>query len=172
VVIVFAERRSAVARVGAALLRVRWVVRAPIWVFRARLGAVFGRRLVMIEHIGRSSGLRRHVVLEVVDRPGPGSWVVVAGLGRRAQWFRNVEADPRVRVYRGSHAPVAALARRLGPGAVAVSLGRYADAHPRAWTTLRRVLEESLGTPVDERGTDLLVVAIELVPRPWPSARP
>jgi hypothetical protein len=61
---------------------------------------------------------------------------------------------------------VAALARRLDPGAAAVSVGRYADAHPQAWATLRRVLEESLATPVDERGTDLLVVAVELVPRP------
>lgn len=74
--------------------------------YRARLDAVFGSRLLMIEHVGRSSGLRRYVVLEVIDRPSPDCFVVVAGFGHRAQWFRNVEANPHVRVYLGSRTPV------------------------------------------------------------------
>ncbi|UZJ26927.1 nitroreductase family deazaflavin-dependent oxidoreductase (plasmid) [Rhodococcus antarcticus] len=140
------------------------MVRAPIWLFRARLGAVFGSRLLMIEHVGRRSGLRRYVVLEVVDRPSPGCCVVVAGFGRRAQWFRNVEANPHVRVYLGSRAPVAAVARRLDDGAATVSLGRYADAHPRSWAKFRPVLEQTLGTHIDGRGTDLPMVAIDVEP--------
>jgi hypothetical protein len=48
------------AATGAArLLRVRWLVRAPVWAYRARLGALFGSRLVMLEHTGRTSGRRR-----------------------------------------------------------------------------------------------------------------
>lgn len=43
-------------RAAAALLRVRWFVRAPIWLFRARLGGLFGSRLLMLEHVGRSPG--------------------------------------------------------------------------------------------------------------------
>ncbi len=82
----------------------------------------------MVEHIGRISGLRRNAVLEIVDRPGPGSYVVVAGFGRRAQWLRNVKANPHVRVYLDSRAPAAAVARRLDSGASAASLGRYASA--------------------------------------------
>ena len=160
--VVSVERRSLVARVGAALLHVRWFVRAPIWLYRARLGVVFGSRLLMIEHTGRTSGLRRYVVLEIVDRPSPGRYVVVAGFGRRAQWFRNVEANPQVRVYLGSRAPVAAVARRLDPDATAASLGRYADAHPRSWAKLRPVLEETLGTLIDERGTELPMIALNL----------
>lgn len=51
----------------------RWFVRAPIWLFRARLGFLLGSRLLMLEHLGRKSGGRRHVVLEVVTR-APGSY--------------------------------------------------------------------------------------------------
>ncbi len=116
----------------------------------------------MVEHIGRTSGLRRYVVLEIVDRPGPGSYVVVAGFGRRAQWLRNVEANPPVRVYLGSRAPAAAVARRLDSDASAASLGRYASAHPRSWAKLRPVLEETLGTRIDERGSELPMVALDL----------
>lgn len=123
---------------------------------------VFGSRLLMIEHTGRTSGLRRYVVLEIVDRPSPGCFVVVAGFGRRAQWFRNVEANPQVRIYLGSRAPAAAVARRLDPDATTASLRRYAGAQPRSWAKLRPVLEETLGTRIDERGTELPMIALDL----------
>jgi len=63
-----------VAARGAALLQVRWFVRSPIWLYRARLGFVFGSRLLMLEHVGRTSGHRRYVVLEVIARPAPGRY--------------------------------------------------------------------------------------------------
>lgn len=71
-------------RVGAALLGTHWLVRAPIWIYRARLGFLFGRRLLMLEHLGRGSGRRRYVVLEIVDHPAAGSYVVISGFGTRA----------------------------------------------------------------------------------------
>lgn len=155
-------RRHRIARAGGALLRIRWLVRAPIWLYRARLGFVFGARLLMLEHLGRNSGLKRYVVLEVIDEPKPGRYVVVSGFGRRAQWYRNVEANPQVRVYLGSRAPVAATAHRLDGAASAASLGRYAHAHPRSWATLRPVLEQTLGATIGEHGTELPVVAVDL----------
>jgi len=100
----------------------------------------------MLEHRGRTSGLRRYVVLEIVDRPALDTYVVVSGLGGRAQWFRNVEANPQVRVHVGSRKPAPAIAHRLDADATAASLGRYASAHPRSWAKLRPVLEETLGT--------------------------
>ena len=152
-----------IARAGAALLRVRGVARAPIWLYRARLGFVFGNRLLMLEHVGRTSGLKRYVVLEVVDHPTPTRYVVVSGFGERAQWFRNVEANPHVRVYLGSRRPAPATAHRRGRDASAESLNRYAEAHPRSWTKLRPFLEETLGRRIDEHGSELPVIAIDLV---------
>lgn len=145
---------------GARLLRVRWLVRAPIWIYRARLGALFGGRLLMLEHRGRRSGRRRYVVLEVVDRPQPGTYVVVSGFGRAAQWYRNIEADPRVRLYLGSRGPTQAEARPLGGEQAAASLRRYAAAHPRAWASLRPVLERTLGARIAADGTELPMVGL------------
>ncbi len=81
--------------------------------YRVGLGFVFGNRLLMLEHTGRTSGLQRHVALEIVDHPTPGGYIVVSGFGDRAQWFRNVEANPQVHVGPGSRKPVPALAHRL-----------------------------------------------------------
>jgi len=145
------------------MLRVRLFVRAPIWLYRARLGVIFGHRLLMLEHVGRNTGQRRFVVLEVVDHPAPDRYVVVSGFGTRAQWFRNVEANPQVCVYLASHAPVPATARRLDGAAATAALGRYADAHPRAWAKLRPVLEDTLGTSIDEHGTELPMIALDVV---------
>lgn len=158
---------------AASLLRVRWMVRAPIWLYRARLGALLGSRLLMLEHTGRSSGLPRYVVLEVVDHPDPLRYVVVSGFGERAQWFRNVRADPRVRVQVGSRRPVAAEAVLLDPTAASEALSRYAAAHPRAWSALRPVLEETVGARIDKHGSEhggahedaLPVIALDLADR-------
>ena len=162
---VTAGRRNPTIRAGAALLRVRWIVRAPIWLYRARLGVVFGSRLLMLEHVGRKSGHKRYVVLEIVDHPGADRYVVVSGFGDRAQWFRNLDANPQVRIYLTSHKPVSAIADRLDAGASAASLSRYAAAHPRSWAKLRPILEQTLGTRINERGTELPMIAIDLVDR-------
>lgn len=119
----------------------------------------------MLEHVGRSSGLKRYVVLEIVDHPAPSRYVVVSGFGEHAQWFRNVAVEPRVRVYVASRTPTAATAHRLDRDASAESLGRYADAHPRSWAKLRPVLEQTLGTRIDDTGTDLPMIAIDLASR-------
>lgn len=85
-----------------------------------------GTRLLMLEHVGRTSGLRRYAVLEVVDHPSPRRYVVVSGFGDRAQWFRNVEANPQIRAYLGSRTPATATGHRLDADASAASLRRYA----------------------------------------------
>ena len=143
-------------------MRVRWIVRAPVWLYRARLGFVFGSRLLMLEHTGRTTGVRRYAVLEAVDHPDPRTYIVAAGFGDRAQWLRNVRANPRVRVYTGSRRPVPATARPLTTGQAAAALTAYARRHPRAWATLKPVFEATLGTRIDSDGTSLPMVALDL----------
>jgi deazaflavin-dependent oxidoreductase (nitroreductase family) len=150
------------AAVAARPLRTRWVVRAPIWAYRARLGFVFGTRLIMIEHTGRSTGIRRYVILETVGHPGPGTWIVAAGFGDRAQWLRNIRVNPQVRVWAGARRAAPATARPLTPGQAAAALTAYAGRHPRAWTALRPVFETTLGAPVSSDGTTLPMIAFHL----------
>lgn len=153
---------GAIVAWAAGLLRVRWLVRAPVGLYRARLGFLFGSRLLMLEHTGRKSGARRHVVLEVVDRPRPGTYVVVSGFGARAQWFRNVRANPHVRVYAGGHRPAPATARLLTSDEATAALTAYAASHPRAWAALKPVLEATLGARISDQETSLPVIALEL----------
>lgn len=143
------------------VLRMRRLVRAPIWLFRARLGAVFGQRMLLLEHIGRTSGLRRYVVLEVIDRPEPGVYIVASGFGMRAQWLRNVRANPAVRVWVGSHPPARATARQLTQQQAADTLTSYASRHPRRWDTFSALLESTLGTDDGEHYTALPLIALE-----------
>lgn len=151
-----------VAEAGGALLRVRWLVRAPVWLYRARLGFLFGTRLLMLEHTGRTSGARRYVVLEIVARPSPGVYIVASGFGTKAQWFRNIVVDPQVRVYLGGHQPRPASARVLDHDHSTDALAAYAAAHPRAWQTLRPVFETTLGAQIDDHTTPLPLVALGL----------
>jgi deazaflavin-dependent oxidoreductase (nitroreductase family) len=137
------------ARWGLRLLRTRWLVRAPVLLYRSGLGFVFGRRLLMLEHVGRVSGRRRYVVLETVDHPDPTTFVVVSGFGTRAQWYRNVVARPEVRVTTGLRRRVPAAAVPLDEQEVAETLRGYATRHPRAWRRLRGVLEAALDAPVE-----------------------
>jgi deazaflavin-dependent oxidoreductase (nitroreductase family) len=153
---------SLLVRVGGRLLRSRRLMRAPIRMYKARAGALFGSRILMLEHIGRKSGAARHAVLEVVDHPAPDVYLVASGFGRKAQWFRNIEANPRVRVYVGSHAPRRAAARILGQQEVDRALAAYRDRHRRAWERFRPVLEETLGAPITDTDSPLPLVELRL----------
>ncbi|MGH3632438.1 MAG: nitroreductase family deazaflavin-dependent oxidoreductase, partial [Sciscionella sp.] len=100
-------------------------MRAPIRLYRARLGFVFGSRMLMFEHIGRQSGLSRYVVLEVLGHPAPGRYVVASGFGEEAQWFRNVRANPHVRLTVASRLPATATARVLDSAEADAALNAY-----------------------------------------------
>lgn len=152
---------TVLTRAAAGLLRTRWLARAPIWLYRTRLGILLGPRFLLLEHTGRKTGIARHVVLEVVARPAPGTYVVVSGFGERAQWLRNVRADPRVRVFFLSRAPLTATARVLPPEEGTAILSAYAARHPRAWAAMRPVLEETLGSPGGDVVPSLPVLAFE-----------
>ncbi|HZX07899.1 nitroreductase family deazaflavin-dependent oxidoreductase [Kribbella sp.] len=118
----------------------RRIARLPIPMFRAGLGFLFGRRLVMLEHLGRSSGLRRYVVLEVLERDA-GGLVIVSGYGPGAQWYRNVLAHPGVRVWTGFRRGVRAIAEPVAAAEVPARLEQYRDRHRRAARALGRTLD-------------------------------
>ena len=155
-----------IGRWGARMLRNRVLTRAPIWLYRARLGFVFGSRTLMLEHVGRKSRAKRYVVLEVVGHPVPDAYVVASGFGEHAQWFRNLMANPRVRVSVARHGPRAATARRLPAAEADAVLTDYVSRHPRAWANFKNVLENTLGTAISTRDTPLPMVELRLdVPR-------
>jgi deazaflavin-dependent oxidoreductase (nitroreductase family) len=144
------------------VLRTRGLMRVPIWIYRSGGGAVLGSRLIMLEHVGRKSGIRRYVVLEVIGHPAAQVYLVASGFGQRAQWFRNITAEPRVRVYAGGHPPAAALARVLTRSEADRALSDYVSRHPQAWNRFKPVLERTLGSPISETDTALPIVELRL----------
>jgi deazaflavin-dependent oxidoreductase (nitroreductase family) len=104
----------------------------------------------------------RYAVLEVVDHPALDTYVVASGFGRKAQWFRNIRANPRVRVYVGGHAPRRAAARVLDRQQADRTLAAYRGRHPRSWERFRPVLEETLGERITDTDTPLPMVELRL----------
>lgn len=118
--------------------------RMPVWLYRLGLGACLGRRFLLLEHLGRKTGRRRQNVLEVLHYDPEGRvFYVASGFGRRAHWFRNIQAHPQVTVQVG-RTRYRALARVLDVAQGARMLMEYAHAHPVAF----RVLARLLGIPV------------------------
>src|ERR1700739_2511399 len=71
----------------------RYLFRAPVYIYRWHLEWLFGKRLLLLTHTGRRTGLRRQTVLEVVEYRKEGPEVVVAnGFGPDSDWLRNIEA--------------------------------------------------------------------------------
>ncbi len=138
-----------VAGLGARVLRTRALVRAPIGVYRAGLGFLLGTRMLMIEHIGRRSGARRYVVLEVVDHPARDEYVIVSGFGTTSQWYRNIAAHSEIRIWTGLRRGLPATATPMTDQESATALEHYIQHHPRAWKNLRAAIEHATGAPVE-----------------------
>ncbi|MFH8582661.1 nitroreductase family deazaflavin-dependent oxidoreductase [Streptomyces sp. NPDC017958] len=126
----------------------RFAARLPILLFRCGLGRVFGKRLLLLHHTGRITGLDRRVVLEVVEcAPADASWTVASGFGPKAAWYQNLQAHPKTVIQLGNrHHTVTA--HFLSPDEGAEIMERYGRRHPRA--ALR--LCAFMGIPAD--GTD------------------
>jgi deazaflavin-dependent oxidoreductase (nitroreductase family) len=144
----------------------RALMRAPIWLYRARLGFLFGSRTLMLEHIGRKSGAWRYVVLEVIGHPTPDVYIVASGFGVRAQWFRNLMANPHVRVSIAGDGPREATARQLSTAEADAALSDYVRRHPRAWAKFKNVLENTLGSAISQHDTELPMVELRLNRQP------
>jgi deazaflavin-dependent oxidoreductase (nitroreductase family) len=144
---------------GARVLRTRWLVRAPIWLYRRGLGRLLGSRILMLEHTGRSTGQPRYVCLEIVERPSPDRIVIVSGFGERAQWYRNLRADTHCFVSTGRMRRVPAVARFLDEAEAEAALARYRAAHPADWELLRGAIEKAVGHPVE--GLPMVELALD-----------
>lgn len=87
----------------------RRLFRAPVYLYRWKCGWLLGHRFLLLIHLGRRTGLRRHTVLEVMQyrKEGPEA-VVMSAFGRNADWLHNIEATRAPEVVIGSQCFVAA----------------------------------------------------------------
>ncbi|MFK0244116.1 nitroreductase family deazaflavin-dependent oxidoreductase [Amycolatopsis azurea] len=127
--------------------------RAPVWLYGHGLGGLLGNRFLCLTHLGRRSGRRYRTVLEVVgiDRD-LGEVMVIAGLGRASDWFRNIQAQPAREVIVGRRRFTPAHRLLTESEAIAVMAG-YERRNRVLLPVLRPVLRKLLGWTYD--GTDV-----------------
>jgi deazaflavin-dependent oxidoreductase (nitroreductase family) len=70
--------------------------KAPIFLWRMGLGPILGQMLMLITHTGRRSGLPRRTMVEYHTLDG--QRYAPCAFGARAQWYRNIMADPYVTI--------------------------------------------------------------------------
>lgn len=121
---------------------------------------------MMLEHRGRRTGRRRYVVLEVLDR-APNVMILVSGYGPGSDWFRNICADPLVRVWSGRVRNAPARTTVLTGAETRARLHSYRLRNRRAAAALGRILgiAELTGTdPLpDDIAERLPLVQVEVV---------
>lgn len=143
----------------------RLLFRAPIWLYRARLGFLLGHRFLLLEHTGHKSGLLRQTVLEVVS-DDPDAVYVAAASGTRAQWLANVRANPLVAVTLGSRR-FSTKAEALTPDEAKVVMARYAEVHPKALQRLAAFMLDDPGDSPSEKAARV-AAAIPMLRLPKP----
>jgi deazaflavin-dependent oxidoreductase (nitroreductase family) len=128
----------------------KWFLHAPSYLYRARLGFLFGNRFLMIEHRGRKSGRLYRTVVEVAGRhPERREWIVTAGRGPTSDWYRNLQEGGLESVWLGSR-PHAASVRFLPADEAATVMKSYEDEHPKTADRLYRTMGVSYdGTDED-----------------------
>ena len=147
----------------------RWLLQAPAYLYRWRLGWLLGHRFLLLIHIGRRSGRRYSTVLEIVEyRPKGPEAIVISAFGPNANWLRNIAANPNPEVVIGSRHFIAAY-RFLDQDEAARVLAGYERRNRFAMPIIRAVLSRLLGWPYDGSDEHRRRVAAQL---PFVAFRP
>lgn len=118
----------------------RLFFRAPIWLYHWKLGWLLGKRFLLLNHIGRKSGLPRRAVVEIIAADeGLGHYYVASGYGTEAHWYQNLLARPRVTIVVGRK-KLKVTAIPLSPAESGEVLVDYARRHPTALKNLARMV--------------------------------
>jgi deazaflavin-dependent oxidoreductase (nitroreductase family) len=81
----------------------RWLLRLPLYFYRVGLGWLANRfNLMVLTTWGRMSGLPRHTAIEY--RTHGSKIYVISAWGARPTWYRNLVAQPVIRVRQGRRA--------------------------------------------------------------------
>jgi deazaflavin-dependent oxidoreductase (nitroreductase family) len=144
----------------------RLVWRAPIWIYRLGLGSLLGGRFVLLNHVGRKSGLPRQAVLEVVFHdPETGAYVVAAGFGEKSDWYQNVMAHPGVSIQVGRKR-LDVRAERLPLAQASTVMLDYNHRHPASLRTLAGILGyRTDGSEADVRYLAGIIPVVALIPQ-------
>jgi deazaflavin-dependent oxidoreductase (nitroreductase family) len=79
------------------------LIQVPGWMFQARLGFPFRKRIIGIQHEGRTTGKTYVTPVEVLYRDKDNNeYFVISARGDRADWYRNITKYPASAIHIGS----------------------------------------------------------------------
>lgn len=113
---------------------------APAGLYRTGFGGLLGHRVLALTHRGRTSGKVYDTVLEVVlFDPVSQESIVGSAWGEQADWYRNIRAQPALRIRTGrlDYRPVQ---RFLTPEEAADAAREFCRRHPLEARLIHRVL--------------------------------
>ncbi len=99
------------------------------FLYRRGLGLILGRMILLLTTTGRRSGLPRLTPLQYEESDG--AIYVGSARGVKADWFRNLVADPRVRVQIGARSFQALAEAVTDPCRIADFLELRLHRHPK-----------------------------------------
>ncbi|MFZ0626049.1 MAG: nitroreductase family deazaflavin-dependent oxidoreductase [Acidimicrobiia bacterium] len=113
---------------------------SPRWFYRHGFGWMLGRRAMALTHRGRKSGKLHETILEVVyfDKETQES-LVGSAYGTNADWYRNIQVEPALRVRTGRHDYIPEQ-RFLTPEEGLEVARRFCDEHPLEARLVNKVL--------------------------------
>ena len=127
----------------------RWLLRTPARLYDWNLGWLLGHRFVRLTHVGRRSGCQYHTMLEVMGTgPERDEVIVVAGLGRSADWYRNIQVHPAAQIAIGG-TRFRPLWRVLDESEAVTTLADYERRHRWASPVVRLMLSWLVGWTYD-----------------------
>jgi deazaflavin-dependent oxidoreductase (nitroreductase family) len=138
--------------------RLLW--RAPIWIYRLGLGGLIKKRMLLLQHTGRKSGLPRQNVLEIVDHDeATDTYYVASGFGKKSDWYKNIVKQPNVTITVGRK-EIPVMAAPLSPDESGQALVAYAHRNPTAAKNLMKIC----GYKVDGSDEDYFIIGRDIVP--------
>ncbi len=105
------------------------IFKLPIFLYRLHLGWLFGKRFMLLTHVGRKSGKVRRTVLAVLDFDPHTREIKAMSAWSASDWYRNIQAQSAVQVEMG-WIQYASAQRTLPPEEIAAPFVNYRDKHP------------------------------------------
>jgi len=138
----------------------RFFFRLPIWLYRLGCGWLLGKRFLLLNHIGRRSGLPRQTVLEVVNyEADTDTFFIASGFGKQSDWYRNLLKTPAVTIQVGRW-QMNVMTHPLTPEESGEAMVNYARRYPKA----ARLICRQVGYQIDGSEDDYRVIGQEAIP--------
>ncbi len=143
----------------------RLFYRFPILLFKIGLGGIMGKRALLLNHIGRKSGLARQAVLEVVHYEEKSkSYIINAGFGPKSDWYKNLMASPETSIQIGRNKKNI-IAKEIPKQKGGNILLNFIKAHPAEAGLFKMIGYEVDGTDEGWRKLGKELIFIRLCPR-------